>query len=75
MPTLRLFGRQMNSRSASHDHRLLAEKNIAGVGSSKPGDHAQCGGLAAAARAEQCENLAVQHVEGKILTAGLLLPG
>ena len=50
-----------------HDHGLIAEKNIARVGMFQTGDHAQRRGLAAAARTEQGEDLAVVNVEGKIL--------
>ncbi len=61
-----LIGRQQPSAVTDHD-RLIAEKDIAGVGCLQTGDHAQGGGLTAAARAEQSENLAVIHLRRKDL--------
>ena len=74
MPTLRLSGGR-NSRSAVDHDRLVAEKNIARVGCLQAGDHAQGGGLAAAARAEQSEDLAVVNIQRKIFDRRLVLPG
>jgi len=44
-------------------HRLTVQEDLAGAGQLKAGDHAQRGGLAAAAGAEQREELAVANLE------------
>ena len=49
-----------------HNDRLIAEKNIAAIVCFQARHHAQCGGLAAAARPEQRENLAVENFEREI---------
>ena len=49
---------------------LAADENVAGGGHFQPGDHAQHGGLAAAAGPEQRHQLAFLHGKGDVVDGG-----
>src|SRR4029078_4438485 len=56
-------GRQRKP-TRGHDHRLIAEKNVARIRYFQSCNHAQRGCLAATARAEQSDDLTVMYIEG-----------
>ena len=66
MPKLRRLGATKMPCVRGIDHAAV-ERDRAGARPLEPGDGAQRRGLAAAARTEQREQLAVGHVEGHVL--------
>jgi hypothetical protein len=56
--------------AAGTRHDLSAQGDGARVGALEPGDEAQRGGLAAARRAEQREDLAFRHPEREVVHRG-----